>query len=113
MHRGFLHAVWGWAASARVHVGTVSGAGDCAVGGRGSAERSTYCFWLAGGLDLLALQLVPVDVAEEGVLLDVAFPLRAAAQPLGRVLGHELWGEKAAAVTYGVPQSVSRAGSGR
>lgn len=81
----------------------MSGAGDCVVGGRGSAERSTYSLWLEGRLDLLAFQLVPVDVAEEGVLLDVALPLWAAAQPLGRVLGHELRGEKAAAVTYGVP----------
>lgn len=60
--------------------------GSGTVGG----TRHTYSLWLEWGLDLLALQLVPVDVAEERVLLDVPLPLRAAAQALGRVLGHQL-----------------------
>lgn len=56
----------------------------------GGRTRHTYSLWLERGLDLLALQLVPVDVAEERVLLDVPLPLRAAAQALGGVLGHQL-----------------------
>lgn len=52
--------------------------------------QHTYSLWLEGGLYLLALQLVPVDVAEEGVFLDVPLPLGATAQALGGVLGHQL-----------------------
>lgn len=50
----------------------------------------TYSLWLEGRLDLLPLQFVPVDVAEERVLLDVPLPFGAASEALGRVLGHQL-----------------------
>lgn len=63
---------------------------DPARGERGH----TYSLGLEGRLDLLALQLVPVDVAEECVLLDVPLPLGATAQALGRVLGHQLGGDE-------------------
>lgn len=54
---------------------------------------STYGFWLIRGLDLFALELLPVDVPEERVLFDVPLALGPAAQTFARVLGHQL-GEK-------------------
>lgn len=50
----------------------------------------THSFGLEWRLHLFVLQLLPVDVAEEGVLLDVSLALRATAQTLTWVLGHEL-----------------------
>lgn len=78
----------GRAAPASLPEGGRGPGGSLAVGRGGT--RHTYSLWLERGLDLLALQLVPVDVAEERVLLDVPLPLRAAAQALGGVLGHQL-----------------------
>lgn len=50
----------------------------------------THSFGLEWRLHFLVLQLFPVDVAEEGVLLDVSLALRPAAQTLTWVFGHEL-----------------------
>lgn len=65
-----------------------------AWGGAGGEEHAprghTYSLWLEGRLDLLPLQLIPVDVAEERVLLDVPLSFWATSQSLGRVLGHQL-----------------------
>lgn len=47
-------------------------------------------FGLEGRLDLLVGQPIPVDAPEEGLLPDVHLPLWAAAQTLGRMLGHQL-----------------------
>lgn len=50
----------------------------------------THRFRLERRLDLFVLQFFPVDVTEEGVLLDVPLALWTAAQTLARVLGHQL-----------------------
>lgn len=52
--------------------------------------HSTYHFGLEGRLYLPVLEALPVDASEEGVFSDVPLSLRAAAQTLGRVLGHQL-----------------------
>ena len=73
-------------------------------------REGTYGLWLEGRLHLLALQLLPVHVAEEAVVPDVSLPLRPAAQPLPRVLGHQLvrgGGEK------GVGEETGEGGGGR
>lgn len=51
---------------------------------------STYSFGLEWWLHLLVFQFFPVDVAEEGVFLDVSLALGAAAQTLTWMFGHEL-----------------------
>lgn len=55
-----------------------------------SMRYRTHSFGFERRLDLFALQLFPVYVAEEGVLLDVSLPLRTAAQTLTWMLGHQL-----------------------
>lgn len=50
----------------------------------------TYSFGLEWWLHLLVLQFFPVDIAEEGMFLDVSLALGAAAQTLTWVFGHEL-----------------------
>lgn len=52
--------------------------------------NDTYHFGLEWRLYLPVLKAFPVDTSEEGVFLDVPLSLRAAAQTLGRVLGHQL-----------------------
>lgn len=64
--------------------GEAGGTADGAGGGR------THGFRLVRRLDLLALQLLPVDVPEERMLLDIALAFGPAAQALARVLGHQL-----------------------
>ena len=54
------------------------------------AEPCPHHFGFEGGLDLSVGQAFPVDASEERLLPDVPFPLGPTAQPLGRVLGHQL-----------------------
>lgn len=54
------------------------------------AVNVSYHFRLEGGLNLSVLEAIPINSPEEGMLSDVPLPLRAAAQTLGRVLGHQL-----------------------
>ena len=56
----------------------------------GGAEASPHHFGFEGGLDLSVGQAVPVNASEERLLPDIPFPLGPTAQPLGRVLGHQL-----------------------
>lgn len=60
--------------------------------GPGSGGALTHHFGLEGRLDLPVLQLLPVDPPEEGVFAHVPLALGPAAQPLARVLGHQLEG---------------------
>lgn len=54
--------------------------------------RGTYDAGFKGRFDFSLLQQDPVDLSEEGVVLDglLAALAHHAAQTLGRVLGHEL-----------------------
>lgn len=66
------------------------------LGDRGpeSGGAPTHHFGLEGRLDLPVLQLLPVDPPEEGVFAHVSLALGPAAQPLARVLGHQLEGRR-------------------
>lgn len=63
-------------------------------GGWGWGGGRTYSLGLERWLDLFPFKFVPVDVAEEGVLLNISLPFRATPQALRRMLGHELETEK-------------------
>lgn len=56
----------------------------------GARLVQTHHFRLEGRLDLPALQLLPVDSSEEGMFSNIPLTLRPTAQPLARVLGHQL-----------------------
>lgn len=63
---------------------------NCKINLKQVHRLGTYQFGLEWRLYFLVLKAFPVDTSEEGMLSDVSLSLQAAAQALGRVLGHQL-----------------------
>jgi len=57
---------------------------------RGEVIGWTYGLWFKWWLNFLVLQLLPIHVTEEAVFPDVSLTLRATAQTLAWVFGHQL-----------------------
>lgn len=57
---------------------------------RGEVTGWTYGLWFKWWLNFLVLQLLPIHVTEEAVFPDVSLTLRATAQALAWVFGHQL-----------------------
>lgn len=53
-------------------------------------KNTTYQFGLEWWLYLFVLKAFPVNASEEGVFSNIPLSLRAAAQTLGWMLGHQL-----------------------